>query len=72
MKLVDIKVVAKLLNVRPKTLYDWCYKKLIPSYKINGLLRFDEEEIMKWLGERKQFASDNMMESACTKNKSKQ
>lgn len=51
MKMGTIKEVAELLQAKESTLYSWAEKGLIPSYKINGLLRFDMEEIKEWLKE---------------------
>ena len=53
MKMVTIKEVAELLQAKESTLYSWAEKGSIPSYKINGLLRFDLEEIREWLKESK-------------------
>lgn len=54
MNLVDIKEVSKILKVKESTLYSWAGKGLIPSHKLNGLLRFDVEEIEEWVKESKQ------------------
>jgi len=49
MKLLTVKEVAQLLGSRPTTIYQWAELGQIPSYKINGLLRFSEEEVLKWI-----------------------
>jgi excisionase family DNA binding protein len=49
MKLIGIKEVSEILNVKPSTLYQWCELGQIPCYKINGALRFDIEDIIKWV-----------------------
>ena len=49
MKLIGIKEVSEILNVKPSTLYQWAELGQIPCYKINGALRFDIEDIMKWI-----------------------
>lgn len=49
MKLVTIKEVSKFLSVKESTLYSWVNKGSIPSLKINGLIRFDMEEIDQWV-----------------------
>ncbi len=49
MELVTIKEVSKFLSVRESTLYSWASKGLIPSHKLNGLLRFDINEIETWV-----------------------
>ncbi len=54
MKLMTIQETSAILNIKVKTLYDWTHKKLIPYYKINRLVRFDEAEIRKWLQEKRE------------------
>ena|SRR3972149_10399942 len=54
MKLVSIKEVAKILGVKQSTLYSWVNNGSVPSYKLNGLLRFDLEEIEEWLKRSRQ------------------
>jgi excisionase family DNA binding protein len=49
MKLIGIKGVSEILNVAPSTLYQWAELGQIPCYKINGALRFDIEDIVKWI-----------------------
>jgi excisionase family DNA binding protein len=45
---VTVKEVAALLSVKPKTIYQWSELRQIPSYKINGCLRFKLNEVMEW------------------------
>ncbi len=54
MKLVSIKEVAKILGVKQSTLYSWVNNGSVPSYKLNGLLRFDLEEIEEWVKRSRQ------------------
>lgn len=54
MKLVDVKTVAEMLGVKQKTVYDWVHRRMIPFAKLGRLVRFDEQEIVKWAQERKQ------------------
>ena len=49
MKLVTVKDVSQMMNVRPSTLYQWAELGQMPCVKINGALRFDLEDIMKWI-----------------------
>lgn len=53
MKFIDIKEVSALLGAKPTTVYQWSELGQIPSYKLNGLLRFEESEILEWLKSRK-------------------
>lgn len=54
MKFLTIKEVSEFLKVKESTLYSWVINGSIPSYKLNGLLRFDMEEIEEWVRESKQ------------------
>ena len=49
MKLITIKEVSELLNVRPSTLYQWAELGQIPCMKLNGALRFDIEDVLNWI-----------------------
>lgn len=49
MRLVNIREVSKFLSVKESTLYSWVNKGSIPAHKINGLIRFDMEEIEDWV-----------------------
>jgi excisionase family DNA binding protein len=62
MKLIDIQALSALLSVKPKTIYDWVNRRCIPCYKLNGLLRFDEDEISQWLRSKKQSRFEYIVE----------
>jgi len=47
--LLTIKQVAVWLNMRPSTLYAWAGQGKIPCRKIHGLIRFDLEEVARWI-----------------------
>jgi excisionase family DNA binding protein len=49
MKLVGVKEIAEILNVKPPTLYQWAELGQIPCVKLNGSLRFDVDDIMNWI-----------------------
>lgn len=48
-KLLTPENICEILGVKKSTLYSWTSKELIPFVKVNGLLRFREGEIEKWL-----------------------
>jgi excisionase family DNA binding protein len=56
-KLISIDELATNLGIAKETIYQWTSIKVIPFYKIGRLVRFDEQEIDKWLTERKQQIS---------------
>lgn len=49
MDIVTIKELSEFLKVKPSTLYSWVHGGTIPFYKLNGLLRFDMNEILRWI-----------------------
>lgn len=50
MKLLTVKELAELLKAKPSTIYLWAEQGLIPYFKLNGLLRFSEDDIVAWIG----------------------
>jgi excisionase family DNA binding protein len=58
-RLLTVKELAELLNVRPKTVYQWANLSQIPAIKLNGTLRFDVADIISWIEAcKKQVESD--------------
>jgi len=49
MKLLDVKEISQILNVKPSTIYQWAELRQIPHVKVNGSLRFDLNDIQKWI-----------------------
>ncbi len=49
MKIVTIKEVSEFLKIKRSTLYSWVNQKRIPSFKLNGLWRFDMDKIEEWV-----------------------
>lgn len=49
MKLLSTKEISEILNVKPKTLYQWAELGQMPCIKLNGALRFDLDDIKKWI-----------------------
>jgi len=49
MNLLTIKELSLRLKIKESTLYTWASRGLLPSFKLNGLLRFDQKEIEQWI-----------------------
>ena len=49
MEFITIRDISKYLKVKESTLYSWVHNGSIPFYKLNGLLRFDMDEIETWV-----------------------
>ncbi|MFC1704577.1 helix-turn-helix domain-containing protein [Candidatus Omnitrophota bacterium] len=52
-KLLTIKQLSELLEVSPRTLYEWTHAGFIPHYKFPNGVRFKLSEIEKWLQRRR-------------------
>ena len=50
-QLLTANQVAELLNCKSSTVYAWAKRGDIPSFKLNGLLRFDPTDIEVWIKE---------------------
>ena len=59
MRLIGIKELSGILNVKPSTLYQWAELGQIPSIKLNGCLRFDLEDILSWVRSCKKDAESS-------------
>ena len=49
MRLISVKDICELLNVKKSTIYVWIHNGTIPSYRLNGLIRFNIDEITEWV-----------------------
>jgi excisionase family DNA binding protein len=49
MELIGIKEMAKILSINPSWLYSKTRTKEIPFYKIGKYVRFDPDEVLKWI-----------------------
>lgn len=54
-ELLSVDELARLLQVSPKTVYGWTYRKLIPFVKAGPrLIRFERTEIERWMLQQKE------------------
>jgi len=53
MELISVKKLSKMLDIPQSTIYEWVQIDFIPHYKVGRLIRFDPEEIKKWLQGKK-------------------
>lgn len=47
--LLTVKELSQQLQIKPSTLYAWAKQGKIPCCTPNGLIRFDPDEIARWL-----------------------
>jgi excisionase family DNA binding protein len=55
MKLIDIKEVSEMIGVKKPTIYEWVRTGKIPFRRLNGLIRFDPDEINEWVESQKTY-----------------
>jgi len=60
MALVTIKDLSAYLTVKESTLYSWVHNGTIPFHKLNGLIRFDLDEIQTWVKTSKITSTDSI------------
>jgi excisionase family DNA binding protein len=48
-KLLSPENICEILGIERSTLYSWTSRGRIPFIKVNGLLRFRESELLRWL-----------------------
>lgn len=61
MRLLSVKQVAEIINIKPSTIYAWAELGKIPHVKLNGTLRFRLEDIQSWIeGNQKSCANSRM------------
>ena len=56
--LIGIKEMASKLDVPVSWLYSRTRKNEIPHYKIGKYVRFDEDEVMKWIYEQNKIRKE--------------
>jgi len=52
-RLLNIDEVSYFTGISKGTLYNWVSQRKIPFVKCNGLLRFDVEDIERWIEDNK-------------------
>ncbi len=51
--LIGAKETAEFLNINLETLYDWVQRRKIPYYKIGRSVKFDPQDLDRWVEERR-------------------
>ena len=51
-RLLTIKQLSELLQVKFSTIYKWTHCRQIPCLKLGRLLRFREADILEWLKDK--------------------
>ena len=53
MELLKPKDVAKQLGVAPITIYKWCERGILPHFRLQGCIRFSQEDLDAFVKERR-------------------
>ena len=66
-RLLKIREVSELLQISPKTIYNWVHYGYIPYFKVYGqrgttkaAIRFRQSEIEQWLKRRRRAGRDSI------------
>jgi len=52
-RLLSIDELSRFIGISKGTLYNWVSQRKIPFVKCNGLLRFDVDDINRWIEDNK-------------------
>lgn len=52
-QLLTINQLSEVLQIKVPTIYGWVHEDYIPYVKIGRLVRFEEDEVFKWLERKK-------------------
>jgi len=53
-RLLTVEELSNMLRVSMSTVYRWVHCDFVPHIKVGGLVRFNEQSVMKWLRAREQ------------------
>jgi excisionase family DNA binding protein len=53
MPLIDAEELSQRISVKKATIYDWVRRGKIPCVRLEGLVRFDQDEIERWVEKKK-------------------
>ena len=57
-RFLDIPGLCTYLEIKKQTAYSWVYQKKIPYLKIGRLVKFDKQEIDRWIDSKRVPVSD--------------
>lgn len=59
-KLLTIQQLGELIQVSPKTIYQWTHIGFIPHYKLPKGVRFKKADVTAWLSKRHRKGRDKL------------
>ena len=67
-RFLTVEELSEWLNCSPSTVYSYTSKGAIPFVKLNGLLRFDRQEIEEWINRKKEETKRKKKQFSINKN----
>jgi len=52
-ELLSPKELSRILKISPITVYKWAERGILPSYKLEGVLRFSRDDVLDFLQKRR-------------------
>ena len=52
-RLLTVRELAAFLGLHQKTIYDWSSRGELPCLRLGNRLRFDPNDVLRWLSARK-------------------
>ncbi len=57
-RFLNVRDLCNYLEIEINTVYSWVYQKKIPYLKIGRLVKFDKQEIDRWIDSKRVPVSD--------------
>ena len=59
-ELLTPRELAKILKISPATAYKWAERGVLPSYKLEGVVRFDPKDVLDFLQNRRKIGQKSV------------
>jgi predicted DNA-binding transcriptional regulator AlpA len=63
-RLLTAQELAAILNLKPKTIYSYAERDLIPHFKIESNVRFRGRDVADWLRQRRLYGNNHFPAAA--------
>lgn len=60
--LLSPRELSQLLKISLPTAYKWAERGILPSYKLEGLVRFSRDDVLEFLQKRRRFGQKTVNE----------
>jgi len=59
-ELLSPKELSRILKVSPVTIYKWAERGILPSFKLEGVLRFSPDDVLDFLQKRRKVGQQSV------------